>query len=95
MSSLARVIYASEHNISINHLPTRELTPSTPRPQFGQPKPQATVAGVAKGEAAEKYVIGRVGTGGSSEGAGGMRFCVDRNVFSGMLRKEGIAYLIV
>lgn len=29
---------------------TRELTPSTPKPMFGHPKPMETTEGVAKGK---------------------------------------------
>lgn len=70
----------------------RALTPSTPRPKRGQPKPVETTAGVANGkEEAEKYVIDR--TGCVILVGGGKRRSVASCVFSGMERKEGMWYL--
>ncbi len=67
----------------------RELTPSTPRPKRGQPKPIEITVGVAKGkEDAEKYVIDK--TGWVILAGGGKRRPVESRVFSGMERKEGM-----
>lgn len=49
-------------NWSRSHWTAREFTPSTPIPHAGQPNPQATVGGRARGnETAEKYVIFSIG----------------------------------
>lgn len=78
----------------ISQRPTRALTPSTPSPAFGQPKPRATVGGKASGkDAAEKKVIASDGVGGSCEGLGGSRILVARSVFSGIDKKDGMLYL--
>ena len=75
-----------------SHVPTRALTPSTPRPTLGQPNPLATVGGNANGkDAAEKNAIDNVGTGGLF--TAGRSNCVARSVFSGIDRKDGMLYL--
>lgn len=49
-------------NWSRSHWTAREFTPSTPIPHAGQPNPQATVGGRARGnETAEKYVMFSIG----------------------------------
>ena len=71
---------------------TRELTPSTPRPQLGQPHPVETTVGVAKGnDEAEKYVMDNVRS--NTPGGAGKSSSVDSDVFSGMERNEGMWYL--
>ena len=73
-------------------MPTRALTPSTPRPTLGQPNPLATVGGNANGkDAAEKNAIDNVGTGGLF--TAGRSNCVARSVFSGIDKKDGMLYL--
>lgn len=80
--------------ISNNHFPIRLLTPSTPNPHLGHPKPWAMVGGTASGnDAAEKNVMPKEGMGGLF--AGGRRISVARETFSGMERKDGTSYLYV
>lgn len=79
---------------SMSHRATREFTPSTPKPILGQPNPRAIAGGSASGKfPAEKNVIDSVGVEFSSFGEGGRRRWVERDVFSGMERKEGMWYL--
>lgn len=77
---------------STNQFAVRELTPSTPKPILGHPRPRATVAGNAKGKDAaerkemESVVLSGVGSEGSSTS-------LARVAFSGIDRKDGILYL--
>lgn len=85
-------LFASQLNVRNNQFPTRLLTPSTPNPKPGHPNPRAIVVGKAKGkDAAEKYDMDKVGIVGSI--AGFTRISVDRDTFSGIARKDGMAYL--
>src|SRR6202790_4135890 len=84
---------AFPENILNNHPPTRSLTPATPKPHLGQPKPRAIKGGRASGiEEAEKNDIEREFCFGESVGDG-RRMLVETATFSGMDKNEGIPYL--
>jgi len=90
------VVPFSPFNLPVKALssqnPNRLLTPSTPNPVWGQPKPRATVVGNARGnEAADKNDIAKVGVAGTSLGV--TKILVASSTFSGMDKNEGISYL--
>lgn len=75
----------------INHDPNRLFTPSTPNPDWGQPKPRATVVGNAKGnDAADKNDMAKVGVGETRPWFGVTKISVASSNFSGMDKNEGM-----
>jgi len=77
---------------SSSHFPTRAFTPSNPRPHFGHPNPRATTGGKAKG--IEEADMNEIESVGIRESGGGVSNSVDSEVFSGMDKNDGIAYLL-
>lgn len=90
-TSASRLPWDGPASRSNSHLPTREFTPSNPNLYFGHPRPRAITGGNARGsDDAERKVIESTGFGQFSNGA---RISVETAAFSGIHKKDGIAYL--
>ncbi len=91
--TLISLVSVPPANWSTNQFAVRELTPSTPKPILGHPRPRATVAGNAKGkDAAERK---EMASEGLSEVGSGSSTSLARIAFSGIDKKEGMLYLVV